>query len=195
MPTYAVVRTCLFFAMLRCMQLCSEAPSPSLPLLSKKGLGSAPRRCIAVSPAWQGAAGAARAVGEFPLRPDTSGGAAAGPDPCRLACLAPVPPPIICPFGSHLGEIFSGPKPLGWKDQAPRLVFMCDLCYFSQAPIFCKFLKHFFRSLLLKGSRLLGLSPPHLAVAVSPVLPLPRRIGGAGLGDTPRGNFCNCRKR
>lgn len=31
MPTYAVVRTCLFFAMLRCMQLCSEAPSPSTP--------------------------------------------------------------------------------------------------------------------------------------------------------------------
>lgn len=33
MPTYAVVRTCLIFAMLRCMQLCSEAPSPSSPHL------------------------------------------------------------------------------------------------------------------------------------------------------------------
>lgn len=171
--------------------LCSQAPSPAVPA-PFRGLGSAPRPRGTGPPVCRGRGAGA----EPPVRPEASGAAVAGPEPRRLACLALAPAAILRPFGSPLGGTFPEPKPVGWKAQTPRLVFMCELCFFSAAPIFCKFLKEFCCSLPAKKIQAArALSPPHLALAMSPVLPPQRGIGGAGLGDIRRGNFYNCRKR
>lgn len=189
-PTYAVGRTCLFLAMLRCMRTLLAGAEPGC-LRSFPGGSGVPPASAERDPRCVGDVG--RALNP-PVRPEASGAAVAGPEPRRLASLALARPAILCPFGSPLGGTFPEPNPVGWKAQTPRLVFMCDLCFFSVAPIFGKFLKEFCCSLPAEdpgGSGSLHPTSP----SMSPVLPPQRGIGGAELGDTRRGNFYNCRKR
>lgn len=119
-PTYAVLRTCHFFAMLLCMQLCSEAPSRPHP--KKKGSEIHPFLTTA-GPQLDGrllGRPVSRGIPPSPQYLLCKGGCG----PRALQTLQPCAGPHHFPLRSSFGGTPPRPSPPGWEAQTLLLVFM-----------------------------------------------------------------------